>query len=336
MEDERAERVVDDTMPLLPDRLLKSALEFAIGVAATGAKLQPPVASPDGLRPFLRMHRLPPAAFAKVRRAIECDPDFLTRLGAVATSELVDEIGLHWLRRQPGWRSAIDDIAGGAERERLAAARREQRKREAAEEAAEKARAAGVATQEQLARERAARAHDRDEQQRLEAELARAARRVNEVESTLAGLRDKVARLQSATEAAETARAAAVARAEEAEAARDAVLAARVEALAGPPAPFDTDAVRRMHERAVQGVHDAERAMRELGKLVAGARSTAPSIVPDRHPRARRERSRRAPLPIPGGLFGNSAAVAEHLLKVPGVQVLIDGYNVAKLGWPAL
>jgi len=49
-----------------------------------------------------------------------------------------------------------------------------------------------------------------------------------------------------------------------------------------------------------------------------------------------RRRAARTPLPIPGGLYGNSEAAAEHLLRMPGVMVLVDGYNVAKLGWPEL
>src|SRR5262249_53554996 len=42
------------------------------------------------------------------------------------------------------------------------------------------------------------------------------------------------------------------------------------------------------------------------------------------------------PIAIPGGLFGDSVAAAEHLLRFPGAHVLVDGYNVAKLGWPGL
>ncbi len=49
-----------------------------------------------------------------------------------------------------------------------------------------------------------------------------------------------------------------------------------------------------------------------------------------------RRRSTRTPLPIPGGVYGNSEAAGEHLFKVPGIVVLVDGYNVAKLGWPDL
>jgi predicted RNA-binding protein with PIN domain len=35
-------------------------------------------------------------------------------------------------------------------------------------------------------------------------------------------------------------------------------------------------------------------------------------------------------------VYGSSSAAAEHLVRVPGVVVLVDGYNVAKLAWPAL
>ena len=37
---------------------------------------------------------------------------------------------------------------------------------------------------------------------------------------------------------------------------------------------------------------------------------------------------------IPGGIYDDSVAAADHLIRAAGVRVLIDGYNVAKLGWP--
>jgi hypothetical protein len=70
-------------------------------------------------------------------------------------------------------------------------------------------------------------------------------------------------------------------------------------------------------------------------------RSVAPALpvpfpAPARPLRKRIPMPRRTPLPIPGGLYGHSAAVTEHLLRAPGVVVIVDGYNVVKLGWPAL
>ncbi|MEO6124591.1 MAG: NYN domain-containing protein [Ilumatobacteraceae bacterium] len=50
----------------------------------------------------------------------------------------------------------------------------------------------------------------------------------------------------------------------------------------------------------------------------------------------RRGPHRRQPIPIPGGLHGDSHAAAEHLLRTPDVCVIVDGYNVAKQAWPQL
>jgi hypothetical protein len=45
---------------------------------------------------------------------------------------------------------------------------------------------------------------------------------------------------------------------------------------------------------------------------------------------------RRAPIPVPGGLRRDAPAAVEHVLRAHGAIVLVDGYNVAKLGWPDL
>ena len=44
--------------------------------------------------------------------------------------------------------------------------------------------------------------------------------------------------------------------------------------------------------------------------------------------------STRRPLALPGGVARDSLRATEHLLRAPGALVVIDGYNVAKLGWP--
>jgi predicted RNA-binding protein with PIN domain len=45
---------------------------------------------------------------------------------------------------------------------------------------------------------------------------------------------------------------------------------------------------------------------------------------------------RRAPLALPGGVFDDSVEAAEHLLRVPGIVLVVDGYNVSMTGWPDL
>ncbi|MEQ1703071.1 MAG: NYN domain-containing protein, partial [Ilumatobacteraceae bacterium] len=89
-------------------------------------------------------------------------------------------------------------------------------------------------------------------------------------------------------------------------AARDAALADRAEPHGGA---FDVERVRAL-------LHEALAATR--GPVASG------------------RRKQRKPIAVPGGLYGNSEAAAEHLLRTSDVVVLVDGYNVAKLGWPGL
>jgi predicted RNA-binding protein with PIN domain len=46
--------------------------------------------------------------------------------------------------------------------------------------------------------------------------------------------------------------------------------------------------------------------------------------------------ARRTPLALPGGVFDDSIEAAEHLLRVPGAALVVDGYNVTMFGWPEL
>jgi predicted RNA-binding protein with PIN domain len=55
---------------------------------------------------------------------------------------------------------------------------------------------------------------------------------------------------------------------------------------------------------------------------------------PVRKPRERQ--AQRQPIAIPGGVYGDSVAAAAHLLRTNHVNVIVDGYNVAKLAWPHL
>ena len=45
---------------------------------------------------------------------------------------------------------------------------------------------------------------------------------------------------------------------------------------------------------------------------------------------------RRMPLALPGGVFDDSPEAAAHLLRVPGIVLVVDGYNVSMTAWPEL
>ncbi|MEM8746985.1 MAG: hypothetical protein AAGF91_09800, partial [Actinomycetota bacterium] len=72
----------------LEHRRLRSALEFAVLMAAEGQKRRPPITVPDGLKPFLgaasSSNRIPNRALGSIRRAIEGDETFRRRLAAGA------------------------------------------------------------------------------------------------------------------------------------------------------------------------------------------------------------------------------------------------------------
>lgn len=313
---------LDSLAPVeIPDRALQSALEFAVGVAAAGAKLRPPLEYPSGLKPFLRFHTLPAKALAPVRAAVEGDAQFLGRLGKVATRELLDDVGMWWLTRPEGWEAQIAEaLAGGeagAEADDPSAVRKEQRRREAAEAAAARARLELVAAQEALAQAEGVAAEAIAARQQAEADLAAARRQVRELEVAVrrraASVGDVAARADDAVSALQADLAAARSEVAAVRSELAAAVAARDEALAGRAdgtgAAVDVERLRVLLHEAL---------------TVTGA------------PEGPSRRRRRTPLAIPGGLYGDSEAAAEHLLRTEGVTVLVDGYNVAKLGWPAL
>ncbi len=136
-----SDAVSADSAADVPDGALRPALEFAVGMAAAGAKVRPPLSFPAELKRFLRFHKLPPTALAQVRAAVEGDDDFRKRLGSVVTPDLVDEVGVLWLSRPEGWAEAIAALLPEKVVDDETALRREERKRRAAQEAAARASA---------------------------------------------------------------------------------------------------------------------------------------------------------------------------------------------------
>lgn len=296
-------------------RHLRPVLEFAVLMVREGQKLKPPIPYPAELRKYLKQPRLAATALPAVRRIVESDDTFRRRLAAGALPELVDPIGRCWLDRAPGWEAEVARLAAAAEAEEATAdaARRlarAEKRREAAEQVAARARSEIVVLAEQVAESaqviedlRSDVAKLTDEIDMLRAELA-------DVRAEARHARDRERAAVTKLEAAESDRERAVAARGTAEGVRDAVLADRA-ALA------------------------AERS--ELARLAASAAALAEQLAALATPAAsgRPAPVRRTALPLPGGVVGDSEAAGEFLLR-SGASVLVDGYNVAKLAWPAL
>jgi hypothetical protein len=295
-----------DDDPEIPDRFLADALDLVVAIAAAGSKQRPPLAFPGELRSLFRLQRLSGAALRTARRAIVADDVFRRRIGAVVGPELLDEPGLLWLQRPEGWRERLrvlaDEAAADASAADLAAQLRgAERRRLAAQQAAGRAvaeLAAARAVGERLGADLEA---TTAELVSLRGALAEAQAQVQQLRLDVRRAADRQRTLEERDE--RTAR----------------ELAATRDALAE---------AERVRDDAV-----AARAAVVEQMMATQATASTPPPTPRRSERAA---PGRRPIALPGGLVGSSRAAAEFLVRVPGVVVLVDGYNVAKLGWPGV
>jgi predicted RNA-binding protein with PIN domain len=325
-------------------------LEVAVVVAKAGADAEPAVAAPVALRPFLHFSKLPQRALSAAQRVLDTDEPFRERVRSMTSETEVGRAGWLMLTRPAGWEqelAALVDQATTAaavaddEREERTTQRRlvgaEERARRF-EEAAADARTEVERAHDRLQEERRARREAEvraeeaeDESERLRSELA-------EITAQLAEVRHRLAAAEaSLVDQREVAPAAAVA------------------PVALPALP-DLDPIVERH-RALSAAADAAgeaavalaRAIDDAGSelsriqglvdglvdgLVADGSSPpppAPLLLPPPPPS---ERPRRAPAPLPPAVFEDSFEAAAHLVRVVGVLVVVDGYNVSQLGWP--
>jgi predicted RNA-binding protein with PIN domain/cell division protein FtsB len=297
-------------------RHLRSALEFALTMAQEGQKLRPPLKYPAGLKKYMSAQRVPAASLPSIRRLVESDELFRTRIAAGALPELVDPIGKLWLERPEGWETAVANLVARTEADEEAAdvtkaLRKAEKRREAAEVATVRARAEIVVLNEQVAE----RSSVIDV---LRADVEKLRESVDELRAELVDSRNELRHARDRE-------ASAIARLTESESNRDAADAAR-----GSAESVRDDVL------AAQAVVATEHS--ELARLAATAESLASQLASLSSPPvdgASRPVATRKALPLLGGVLGTSETAAEYLLRA-GASVLVDGYNVAKLAWPKL
>jgi YacP-like NYN domain len=295
---------------------LRSALEFAVRTSAAWQKCKPPLAVPADIKPFVKQSRLPATVLGRVRRIVDADDEFRTRLADAATPGLVDEVGIEWLRRDVGWEDRVSDLVerhdqAVAERDAERQLVQEQRRRVAAEVAAIRTRAELVAVTDRLAEREADLEGLRRRESTAASEMEAARRSITELRQAARHARDRVEAVRRTLERAVSERDEALRRATAAESQRDELLATRAELDGGSPSGPQITRLRELSEAA-----------RSLSDRLTALVATGPL--------------RRQPIEVPRDAAKDQRRTAEFLLKVPGILVLVDGYNVAKLAWPDL
>jgi predicted RNA-binding protein with PIN domain len=316
-----------------------------------GEEATPPLPAPRPLRRLLGFAKLPDQALAAVARVVDADEEFRGRVAAVAQEEDVGRAGWLYLTRPDGWEielGALTDSAGAAaqvaadEHEERQARRRLRGAEEArrqAERALADARAALARTADELETERQLRRQAEMRMAAAEAERDRwrtAAERAPGPPREDRSEPDAARRAADArAEAIAASRAAAAAAVGRAEAAVQAVEAALADAAAALEVADDGGGAPVVESEAARGTAAAGRpadlsaglAADPAGVLTPPGRGAAPPA---------RRRPVRQPVPLPPGVFEDSAEAAEHLVRYPGAVVLVDGYNVGFVAWPQL
>jgi len=302
-------------MTTIEHRQLRSALEFAVLIAAEGQKRRPPLAFPKELKPFLSQQRLAGSALGRVRRAVEGDPTFRSAISAGALPELVDEVGRLWLAGAEGWESAAAEVVAQSEAEAASTDLRRDLKR--AEKRRGAAEQAAARIQVELLHRDATIAEQAAELDDLRSEVSKARDEIDEIRAELIDTRNEIRHARD----------------------REAAALARAESAASSGPEPSLISVASTDDAGAEGRREAAEARRRLSEAVDASREFIEHLesllgsdeaVPK--PSAR-NRMQRAGIALPGGVISTSAEAARHLVAA-GAPIFVDGYNVAKLAWP--
>jgi predicted RNA-binding protein with PIN domain len=318
--------------------VLEAAVDLARVAERSGAGSAPPA-----LKTFLRFTSFPPKALASVKKVLERDDDLRAQVAALVSDDEVAPAAREWLERTDGWRDRFESLV-----EERRASEREAEISQTAKKAGRRLAAAEAARDRVQAELAEARADLEESGDELTAERARRRASETKAEEAAAEIADLEARLARAMQDLEGARNLAERRladqrALEAEVTRltaelaETAVSAVVEIEVEEPPP--TGEAGNWPERGLiaGSVREATAGAQRLAAALEDlARLMAPPPVPEAQesvavaPTTRRRR----PMSVPSGLFADSDAAVAHFLAVPHVLVMVDGYNVAMLGWP--
>ncbi len=333
------------------DQLLRGAAEVALAVARRRLSDDPPIPAPRRLLPFLGFAHLPERALAAFRRVLEEDEGLRSATRDATDEASVGRASWLFLDRPEGWEDELD-LLGEAANE-MAADVREQRegsvarrRLQAEEEVRRRAEGEVAHLAQELGEVKELLAAERRARRRAESDAGRLRRRYAELTAEIEERRRTESALRLALEDARE-EVAANTGGDGGGGGRAGSAAAPADGDVGVEAREDQEVWD--HRALTSAVGEATSALVVLSSALAEATrllvpdESATTGPPGRPPRPRQgERSgpaggtRRRPVPLPPGMFDDSVAAVDHLVRVGRVLVVVDGYNVTKLARPDL
>lgn len=320
-----------------------------MAVAREGERSTPPVAAPGPLRRYLGFARLPDPALEIAKRVLDDDDAFRGRVAAAVDEDEIGRAGWVYLTRPDGWETELDGLR------KEAAAQSATAKEERAERDALR-KLAGAEAAAARAETRAVSATA--EAERLRAELDQAIAEAQSAAGEVARLREQLGRLvderAAAIQRVKEVEATATARSAELRSVRHELRMTKAELTQAQDPGAQVDEAREEgagqgrpvmdREELISAVSDAQSALGDAGTALRsvwallGAAAppeggTGPATRPRRAAPLEGRGGRRRPVRLPGGVLDDSLEAADHLVRVPGVLLLVDGYNISHAQW---
>jgi len=305
------------------ERFARPVLEAALAQARRDAQDETAPAPPKALHPYLNFSRVPDRALTAAWVALG-DDGFRQRVRQLMSGDELDEALATLLDRPDGWQTSFDAAAEAwSQSERAGATMVEagsaRRRLDAATAATRRLTAELADSQQALTAEQQRRAALADEletvrealsaaDERSEAAVAQRARAIRELKDTERRLAAKTTELRQAVEAQHT--------------------AAKSEPPPppSPPRPIDAAselaAIRAALAALARSVDDLDARLRGPSEPVTATQAAA--------------RTRRPAPRLSRGLVDGTVDAVAARLTLPGVLVLVDGWNVGMSGWAQL